>query len=88
MADNIRTTPLRLRPSEHRTILFVGDLLMAVASVFAAIETWRRYLISAKVAELLDNDVAFARAQQMAEQLISFKVPVWFYLLTSGWSHQ
>jgi len=85
MADNIRTTPLRLRPSEHRTILFVGDLLMAVASVFAAIETWRRYLISAKVAELLNNDVAFARAQQMAEQLISFKVPVWFYLLPIVW---
>jgi len=85
MADNIRTTSLRLRPSEHRTILFIGDLLMAVASVFAAIETWRRYLISAKVAELLNNDVAFARAQQMAEQLISFKVPVWFYLLPIVW---
>ena len=85
MADNIRTAPLRLRPSEHRTILFIGDLLMAVASVFAAIETWRRYLISAKVAELLDNDVAFARAQQMAEQLISFEVPAWFYLLPIVW---
>ena len=85
MADNIRTTPLRLRPSEHRTILFIGDLLMAVASVFAAVETWRRYLISAKIAELLDKDVALARAQQIAEQLISFKVPVWFYLLPIIW---
>ena len=85
MADNIRTTPLRLRPSEHRTILFIGDLLMGVTSVFAAIETWRRYLISAKIAELLDNDVAIARAQQLAEQLISFKVPAWFYLLPLIW---
>jgi hypothetical protein len=53
MADNIRTTPLRLRPSEHRTILFIGDLLMAVASVFAAIETWRRFNISAEIAKLV-----------------------------------
>ena len=85
MADNIRTVPLRLRPSEHRTILFIGDLIMGVASVFAAIETWRRYLISAKIAELLDNDVALAKAQQLAVQLISFKVPFWFYLLPIIW---
>ena len=86
MADNIRTSPLRLRPSEHRTILFVGDLLMAIVSVFAAIETWRRYLISAKIAELLSkNDFSVFRAQQLAEQSISFKVPFWFYLLPIIW---
>ena len=43
MAENIRTTPLRLRPSEHRAILFIGDLLMSVVSVFAALYTWRQY---------------------------------------------
>ena len=85
MADNIRTTPLRLRPSEHRAILFVGDLLMAFASVFAAIETWRRYLVSAKIDELLDKNIALPKAQQLAELLISFKVPVWFYLLPIAW---
>ncbi len=85
MADNIRTAPLRLRPSEHRTILLVGDLLMAVASVFAALETWRRYLVSTKLAELLSQDIALAKAQQLAEQLVGFKVPFWFYLLPIIW---
>jgi len=85
MADNIRTTPLRLRPSEHRMILFIGDLIMAVVSVFAAVETWRQYLISAKIAELVNRDIAIARAREIAEQLISFKVPIWFYLLPLVW---
>ncbi|MFT3893346.1 MAG: hypothetical protein QM730_17095 [Anaerolineales bacterium] len=40
MADSIRTTPLRLRPSEHRMILFIGDMLMAISSLFSALETW------------------------------------------------
>ena len=37
MADNVRTTPLRIRPSEYRSILLLGDFTMATASVFAAL---------------------------------------------------
>jgi len=85
MADNIRTTPLRLRPSEHRTILFVGDLLMAVASVFAAVETWRLYLISVKTAELLARGMVPERADHFAPQLITLNVQIWFYFLPIIW---
>lgn len=85
MADNIRTTPLRLRPSEHRTILFIGDLLMGVTSVFAAIETWGRYNISVEIAKQLAKGIPPGRAQQLAEQIVVIKVPFWFYLLPIIW---
>ncbi|HEY5729199.1 MAG TPA: sugar transferase [Anaerolineales bacterium] len=85
MADNIRTTPLRLRPSEHRTILFFGDLLMAVISVFAAIETWRRYNLSVEVANLAERGISLLRAQQLAEEFFVIQVPFWFYLLPLAW---
>lgn len=97
MVDNIRTSPsLRLRPREHRTILFFGDLLMAIASIFAAIETWRQYiqynvnLEAAKIvdeAQLLGRTVDFARAQELAGRILStnVNVPGWFYLLPVVW---
>ncbi len=85
MADNIRTTPLRLRPSEHRTVLFIGDLLMGVTSVFAAIETWGRYNISVEIAKQLAKGIPPGRAQQLAEQIVVIKVPFWFYLLPIIW---
>lgn len=86
MADNIRTTPLRLRPSEHRTILFIGDLLMAIASVFAAIETWRRFNISAEIAKLVaERGYSIAKATQVVAQTAGLKVPLWFYLLPIIW---
>ena len=85
MAENIRTTPLRLNPSEHRTILFVGDLLMGIASIFAAIEVWRRYNFSVEVARLTDNGFGLVRAQQLASEFVSLSVPFWFYLLPIIW---
>ncbi|MCK6539394.1 MAG: sugar transferase, partial [Anaerolineales bacterium] len=85
MADNIRTTPLRLRPSEHRTILFIGDLLMAVISVFAAIETWRRYNLAAEVLRLVEQGFGLDRARQIAEEIFILRVPFWFYLLPLAW---
>ncbi|MDL1944798.1 sugar transferase [Chloroflexi bacterium CFX2] len=85
MAENIRTTPLRLRPSEHRTILFIGDLLMAVVSVFAAIETWRRYNLAAEVLRLVEQGFGLDRARQIAEEIFILRVPFWFYLLPLAW---
>jgi exopolysaccharide biosynthesis polyprenyl glycosylphosphotransferase len=85
MADNIRTTPIRLRPSEHRAILFFGDLLMSYASLFAAIEFWRIYLISAKTTELIARGFVSARAEQLAPRLITLNVQLWFYLLPVVW---
>ena len=43
MAENIRTTPLRLRPEEHRIILLMGDSLMALGSLFLALYTWSQW---------------------------------------------
>ncbi|NJC96131.1 MAG: hypothetical protein C3F07_11985 [Anaerolineales bacterium] len=85
MADNIRTTPLRLRPSEHRAILFFGDLLTAVASVFAALETWRRYNIYVNVAALIAEGFSERRAEQLAVIRANIEVPLWFYLLPVIW---
>lgn len=85
MTENIRTTPLRLRPSEHRTILFIGDLLMAAISVFAAIETWRRYNLAAEVLRLVEQGFGLERARQIAEEIFILRVPFWFYLLPFAW---
>jgi FlaA1/EpsC-like NDP-sugar epimerase len=77
MADH-QTPRLRLRPSEHRGLLFIGDLLMSVASVFAAIYTWREYQRYLLVADELKPKVI--------EQLMqNINIPVWFYLLPLAW---
>lgn len=76
--SNQQTTPLRLRPSEHRGLLFVGDLLMAIASDFAAIFTWREYQRYILFADDLKPKVV--------EQLMqNINIPVWFYLLPIAW---
>ena len=66
MADNIRTTPLSLRPSEYRSVLWLGDLLMAIASLFAALYTWRQYNFLVKVEEYLNDGEPLGRARRLA----------------------
>jgi len=85
MAENIRTSPLRLRPSEHRTILFFGDLIMSIASVFAALFTWRQYNMSVQLAALIADGIPLGRAQLIVERQVSIEVPFWFYLLPVIW---
>jgi len=86
MAENIRTSPLRLNSSEHRVILFIGDLLMGIVSVFAALEIWRRYNFSAEVTNLINNKgYTLARAEQVAREFVNLNVPIWFYLLPIIW---
>lgn len=90
MADNIRTTPIRLRPSEHRAILFTGDLLMAVISVFAALGTWSQYIqykYAAEVARLIVGGMSPERARILAQGVININVNAqpWFYLLPIVW---
>jgi exopolysaccharide biosynthesis polyprenyl glycosylphosphotransferase len=75
---NHQTPRLRLRPSEHRGILFVGDLVMSTASVFAAIYSWREYQRYVLLADGLKPRVV--------EQLLhNINIPVWFYLLPFAW---
>jgi exopolysaccharide biosynthesis polyprenyl glycosylphosphotransferase len=85
MADNIRTTPLRLRPSEYRFVLWLGDLLMAIAALFAALYTWREYNFYVRLAELLASGVPAGRAEQRAQILSNIEVDSWFYLLPIAW---
>lgn len=85
MADNIRTTPLRLRPNENRTILFLGDVLMAVISMFVALETWRRYNMYVAVLDLMADGFSQRRAEILAQIRTNIEVPFWFYLLPILW---
>jgi exopolysaccharide biosynthesis polyprenyl glycosylphosphotransferase len=88
MADHVRTSPLRLRPNEHRTILFAGDLLMALASVFLALYTWRQYnlyVFDVLYAQYIAQGIIPRVARQLAESQTVFAVPFWFYLLPVIW---
>jgi len=71
-------------------ILFIGDLSMAVISVFAAIETWRQYNqynFSVELAKRLAEGLSPERAQLLAERAVdaNVNVPFWFYLLPLIW---
>jgi exopolysaccharide biosynthesis polyprenyl glycosylphosphotransferase len=88
MADHVHTTPLRLRPNEHRAILFAGDLLMALASVFLALYTWRQYnLYTYQILynQYIAQGIGPRFAQQLAEGQTIFEIPFWFYLLPVIW---
>ena len=85
MAENLRTTPLRLRPSEHRTLLFLGDLIMSVTSVFGALFVWREYNFTVQLAALIAGGIPEGRAQVIVERQVNIDVPFWFYLLPVFW---
>lgn len=76
MADTRRST-LRLRPSDQRAILLIGDLIASVIAVFAALYTWRQYSLYV----LISNGVKPERALS----LLNIQVPYWFYLLPLAW---
>jgi exopolysaccharide biosynthesis polyprenyl glycosylphosphotransferase len=59
-------------------LLFIGDLAMSVASVFAAIFTWREY--SRFV--LLASDLKPKVVERLLENI---NIPAWFYLLPLAW---
>ena len=75
---NQQTTRVRLRPSEHRALLFIGDLIMSVISVFSAAYTWKEYQRYVLMAEELKPKVI--------ELLLgNLSIPYWFYLLPIAW---
>lgn len=76
MADIYRPS-LRLRPSEQRSILMVGDLIASVTAMGAAIYFWYQYSLY----RLIESGLSPARA----ERLITIQVPLWFYLLPLVW---
>jgi exopolysaccharide biosynthesis polyprenyl glycosylphosphotransferase len=85
MAENVRTTPLRIRPGEYRSLLLLGDLLMGVISVLASLYVWRQYNFYVILNELLADGVAPGRAEQRARILNNLEPQFWFYLLPIIW---
>src|SRR5271157_301084 len=82
MADNTTPRPsFRLRSSERRILLILGDLVASIASDFAAIYVWRLYLYYKLLSEYLN--IKPERAWVLVT--LSVKVPLWFFLLPIGW---
>ncbi len=76
MADIYRPS-LRLRPSEQRTVLLIGDFIASVAATAGARFFWYQYSLYVLVESGLKPNVA--------ERIISLDVPFWFYLLPLVW---
>jgi len=76
MADIYRPT-IRLRPSEQRSLLGLGDLIASSAAVLASIFFWYRYSIY--------TNILNGMTERQAERLVEINVPVWFYLLPLVW---
>ncbi|HQU35665.1 MAG: hypothetical protein CNIPEHKO_01752 [Anaerolineales bacterium] len=87
MAENLRTAPLRLRPSEHRTLLFLGDLVLSIVSVFAALSVWRAYNYNVQYQALLAEKppIPEPRIVAILNTRVDIEVPFWFYLLPVLW---
>ena len=89
MAENIRTTPLRIRQSEYRSILVLGDLAMAVVSLFAALFTWGQYnfyVFDRLVEQYMAQGLGPRTARELAQGQTIFEIPFWFYLLPIFWA--
>ena len=72
MADIYRPS-LRLRPSEQRTILLIGDFIASAAATAGAVFFWYQY----SLVRLIQGGVKPA----VAERIIQIEVPFWFYVL-------
>jgi exopolysaccharide biosynthesis polyprenyl glycosylphosphotransferase len=84
MADIYRPR-LRLRPSEQRLILLLGDLIASAGAVALSLYVWYQLSVDGKVDYLLTRGYSLDRAERLAPQLISLNIPYWFYLLPLVW---
>lgn len=84
MADIYRPR-LRLRPSEQRLILLLGDLIASAGAVALSLYVWYQLSLDGKVEYLLSRGYSLERAERLAPQLINLNIPYWFYLLPLVW---
>jgi len=77
MADTVRPS-LRLRQSEQRMILLVGDMIASIGAIFGALYVWREYNRYVLLVQ------GFTEKQIKNFQL-NIQVPFWFYLLPLIW---
>lgn len=76
MADIYRPS-LRLRPSEQRTVLLIGDFIASAAATAGAVYFWYQYSLY----RLIESGVK----PNVAVRVIQIEVPFWFYLLPLVW---
>ncbi len=84
MADIYRPS-LRLRPSEQRFILLLGDLIASAGAMFIALYIWYQFSLFREIARLIERGFNTERAERLAATLIDLKTPFWFYLLPLVW---
>ena len=84
MADITRPR-LRLRPSEQRGILLLGDLIASAGAMFLALYTWYQISFSREVQILIEKGNSLVRAERLAQSVIDLNPPFWFYLLPLAW---
>ncbi len=76
MAD-IYKPSIRLRPSEHRFILLLGDFIASSVAVAFAIYVWYQYSLY----RLIESGIPPGRAAR----LLQIETPYWFYFLPLVW---
>jgi len=74
-----RPVSLRLRPSEHPTLLWLGDFIAASLAMGGAILAWRGY----SLIQLVVRGIRLMTAIHFIST--SFNIPVWFYFLPLIW---
>jgi len=84
MADIYRPR-LRLRPSEQRFILLVGDLIASAGAMFFALYVWYQFSLAREIERLVARGFSLERSERLAATIIDLKTPFWFYLLPLVW---
>jgi exopolysaccharide biosynthesis polyprenyl glycosylphosphotransferase len=84
MADIYRPS-LRLRPSEQRFILLLGDLIASAGAMFIALYVWYQFSLAREVGRLVARGFNLDRAERLAASTIDLKIQFWFYLLPLVW---
>ena len=84
MADIYRPS-LRLRPSEQRFILLLGDLIASAGAMFIALYVWYQFSLAREIERLVERGFNVDRAERVATAIIDLKTPAWFYLLPLVW---
>lgn len=84
MADIYRPR-LRLRPSEQRFILLLGDLIASAGAMLIALYIWYQFSLAREVERLIERGFREERAVSFAASIIDLKIPFWFYLLPLVW---
>jgi exopolysaccharide biosynthesis polyprenyl glycosylphosphotransferase len=84
MADIYRPS-LRLRPSEQRFILLLGDLIASAGAMIIALFIWYQFSLAREIERLIARGFNPDRAERMAKTIIDLNIPIWFYLLPLVW---